>query len=130
MGILSQENPEIQGLKCVNRLDKQTSGVVFLGKNEKAANEFREAMQGDKVEKEYYARIQGDFREIREVTCRKWVYMKDYKRMLHDCEEEDKLNDEQRKTAKNAETKFVFENYDQESDTSVVRCYPKTGRTH
>lgn len=30
-----------KGLRCVNRLDKQTSGVIFLAKSEGSANEFR-----------------------------------------------------------------------------------------
>ena len=31
---------------------------------------------------------------------------------------------------KNAETEFEFLFYDEKSNTSVVKCYPKTGRTH
>ena len=38
-----------EGLKCVNRLDKQTSGVIFLAKNDKSANEFRKALAEDDV---------------------------------------------------------------------------------
>lgn len=56
--------------------------------------------------------------------------MRDFKVMLHDCEDESKLDEEMRKTAKDAETKFVLEFYDETSDMSVLRCYPKTGRTH
>lgn len=37
MGILENEM-NITGLKCVNRLDRQTSGVVFFAKNDFAAN--------------------------------------------------------------------------------------------
>lgn len=43
LGVLEHENC-LKGLKCVNRLDKQTSGVVFLAKNDKSANEFRESL--------------------------------------------------------------------------------------
>lgn len=32
--------------------------------------------------------------------------------------------------AKEAETLFKFKFYDKASDTSVVKCFPKTGRTH
>merc|ERR1712062_213891 len=31
---------------------------------------------------------------------------------------------------KEAETSFKFISYDDESDSSLVECYPKTGRTH
>lgn len=56
LGILEHEGKRT-GLNCTNRLDKQTSGVVFLAKNEKAANEFRLAMHGEEVSKEYFARV-------------------------------------------------------------------------
>ena len=56
LGILEHERG-YKGLRCVNRLDKQTSGVVFLSKDEKSADKFREALVGDQVNKEYYARV-------------------------------------------------------------------------
>jgi 23S rRNA-/tRNA-specific pseudouridylate synthase len=64
-------------------------------------------MGSDEVGKEYFARVKGDFRkcladESKEITVDKWVYVKDYKTMLHDCEDADKLTDEMRKTAKDA----------------------------
>lgn len=132
MGILENEHG-YKGLKCVHRLDKQTSGIVFFAKNENTANEFREAMTSDTVHKEYIARVKGDFRIAAkgdEITVKKWVFVEDYKKMLHGCEEESKLTIEQMKTAKEAETLFKFESYDEESDTSIVRCFPRTGRTH
>ena len=54
MGLLEEEHG-FKGLKCVHRLDKQTSGIVFFARNEKTANEFREAMTTDAVKKEYMA---------------------------------------------------------------------------
>jgi len=128
MGILEGEMG-FKGLKCVNRLDKQTSGVVFLARNEKTANDFREGLLSDAVEKEYFARVAGNFGE-EEKTVRKWIYMKEYKTMLHDCEEEANLTADMKKTAKDAETRFKLEKYCPESDTSIVKCFPKTGRTH
>ena len=81
------------------------------------------------MKKEYLARVQGNFGSEEKVV-KKWVYMRDYRIMLQDCEEEDKLDSEMRKTAKDAETLFRMERYDPESDTSLVRCFPRTGRTH
>ena len=132
MGLLEEEHG-FKGLKCVHRLDKQTSGIVFFARNEKTANEFREAMTTDAVKKEYLARVTGDFRIAAggaEAVVKKWVFVEDYKRMVHGCEDEEKLTVEQRKTAKEAETLFRFESYDQVSDTSIIRCFPRTGRTH
>jgi 23S rRNA pseudouridine955/2504/2580 synthase len=62
LGILENEH-KIKGLKTVHRLDKQTSGIVFFAKNDKLANEFREALTKDQVAKVYYARILGNFKE-------------------------------------------------------------------
>jgi tRNA pseudouridine synthase 8/2,5-diamino-6-(5-phospho-D-ribitylamino)-pyrimidin-4(3H)-one deaminase len=132
MGLLEEEHG-FKGLKCVHRLDKQTSGIVFFARNEKTANGFREAMTTDAVKKEYLARVAGDFRIAAggvEAVVKKWVFVADYKKMLHGCEDEEKLKEEQKKTAKEAETLFRFERYDQESDTSIIRCFPRTGRTH
>lgn len=92
-------------------------------------------MEGDTVHKQYLARVQGDFRkacneETKDVTVNKWVYMKDYKRLFHGFAEEKELTEDMRKTAKDAETRFEMLYYDEISDMSVVKCYPKTGRTH
>ena len=44
---------------------------------------------------------------------------------------EDKTNSyEEKNEPKYAETEFEFLFYDEKSNTSVVKCYPKTGRTH
>ena len=45
------------GLKTVHRLDRQTSGIVFLAKDQKSSNSFREAMLNNEVSKVYYARV-------------------------------------------------------------------------
>ena len=45
------------------------------------------------------------------------------------CEEKD-VKFEYRAKAKEADTKFKFKFYDEESDTSLIKCYPLTGRTH
>jgi tRNA pseudouridine synthase 8/2,5-diamino-6-(5-phospho-D-ribitylamino)-pyrimidin-4(3H)-one deaminase len=40
------------------------------------------------------------------------------------------LSEEEKKKAKEAKTEIKWMFYDKESDTSVLKCYPKTGRTH
>ncbi len=60
----------------------------------------------------------------------KWMFMIDFKKLVHGCENEDKLTEDMKKTAKPSETKIEFLSYDDKSDTSLVRCLPKTGRTH
>lgn len=47
-----------------------------------------------------------------------------------DCAKAEDVPFEFRPQAKHAETLFEFIFYDEESDTSVIKCFPKTGRTH
>jgi 23S rRNA-/tRNA-specific pseudouridylate synthase len=48
----------------VHRLDRQTSGVVFFAKTEKASNTFRKLMIDNKISKVYFARVRGDFSKV------------------------------------------------------------------
>src|SRR6266403_4899952 len=46
-------------VSVVNRLDRETSGIVLVAKNAKAAREFGLLMQSRQVRKEYYAIVWG-----------------------------------------------------------------------
>ncbi|TVY29625.1 Uncharacterized protein LHYA1_G001026 [Lachnellula hyalina] len=54
-------------LPC-NRLDRLTSGVMFIGKNPKAAEKLSMQIQKRTVRKEYIARVRGEFPD-KEVVC-------------------------------------------------------------
>src|SRR6195952_1576706 len=54
-------------LPC-NRLDRLTSGVMFIGKHAKAAEELSQQISGRTVRKEYVARVKGEFPEG-DVVC-------------------------------------------------------------
>ncbi|CDW71183.1 rna pseudouridylate synthase domain-containing protein 2-like [Stylonychia lemnae] len=93
----------LKGLKTVHRLDRQTSGIVFFAKNVKATNEFRTALDNDQVQKIYYARVLGNFKQTYgtdEVEVNKWVYTENFKLVLQNCADELDLTEETRKTAK------------------------------
>ena len=49
-----------KALPC-NRLDRLTSGVMFIGKNSKSAEKMSEKLRGRSVRKEYVARVKGRF---------------------------------------------------------------------
>lgn len=49
------------------------------------------------------------------------MYIENHKFARYACQDEDKLTEEQKKTAKHAETLFKFMFYDKASDTSVVK---------
>jgi 23S rRNA pseudouridine1911/1915/1917 synthase len=51
-------------IKTVHRLDRQTSGVVFFAKTEKASDTFRKLMIDNKISKVYFARVRGDFSKV------------------------------------------------------------------
>ena len=134
-------------LKTVHRLDRQTSGIVFFAKEQSVSNAFREALIKDEVRKVYYARVIGDFREackqnINEeeeksdqekkftVSCNLSVYCVSNVEAVWDCAKPDDVPFEHKPRAKHAETLFEFIHYDEASNHSVLKCFPKTGRTH
>ena len=43
----------------INRLDRETSGVVFVGKTDDTARELRQLWESRKVEKQYWAVVHG-----------------------------------------------------------------------
>ena len=58
---------------------------------------------------------------------------KDEKNVINEEGEKDVVNNEEydeKSEPKYAETEFEFLFYDEKSNSSVVKCYPKTGRTH
>ena len=146
-------------IKILHRLDKQTSGIVIFAKNTNSAELFRNKLHTDDVQKIYFARVKGDFsiilnkkeliNENGRIVCKKYLKPLDKAKGIHtdvdDKEVEEFLNKKNKKEEisnniedkdkevfepKYAETEFEFLFYDIISNTSVVKCYPKTGRTH
>ncbi|ELR08306.1 hypothetical protein VC83_08347 [Pseudogymnoascus destructans] len=58
--ILAASRPGWKPLPC-NRLDRLTSGVMFIGKHPRAAEELSTQISGRTVRKEYVARVAGKF---------------------------------------------------------------------
>jgi 23S rRNA-/tRNA-specific pseudouridylate synthase len=54
---IMEHEMEREGLLTVHRLDRQTSGIVFFAKNAKASDDFRVALNENKVSKVYFARV-------------------------------------------------------------------------
>ncbi|KAL8837514.1 MAG: hypothetical protein Q9170_002507 [Blastenia crenularia] len=136
-------------LPC-NRLDRLTSGVMFIGKHPKAAEKLTDQIMARTVKKEYVARVIGEFPEG-DITCDQPVMQispklglnrarasgKDartiFKRLAYYPPKaktdgtipkiEDHRSDKQRTRDSKMAWK-VKEGY------SIVRCLPLTGRTH
>ncbi|TAQ90971.1 hypothetical protein B7494_g696 [Chlorociboria aeruginascens] len=130
-------------LPC-NRLDRLTSGVMFIGKHPKAAEKLSLQISGRTVRKEYIARVKGKFSDG-EVVCDMPILQISPKLGLNRVRANGKPartvfkrlayypptpnNTPPKKTpeyAKLAESRpwLEMEGY------SIVRCLPVTGRTH
>lgn len=126
-------------LPC-NRLDRLTSGVMFVGKHAKAAEQLSQQISGRTVRKEYIARVKGEFPDG-EVVCDMPILQISPKLGLN------------RVRANGKAARTVFKklayyppshdlgepgNSENGSATpsipkkgySIVRCLPVTGRTH
>ena len=105
----------------VGRLDKNTSGIVVLGKNMPAAAHFAKERQSNRVQKSYIAIVCGEMSEdIGEITTP--LKRQEESIIIRTvCD----INDE---GAMIAHT--VWEKLYSGHGISLVRAYPKTGRTH
>lgn len=144
--ILKSGRPGFKPLPC-NRLDRLTSGVMFLGKHPKAAEAMSIKLRERTVQKEYVARVKGRFPDG-VVVCDQPIMSVSPKLGLNRV----------RATGKEAKTKFRRLAYYSPSDLaaaskrdtgdgdrpatpkpivanedegySIVHCLPLTGRTH
>ncbi|CAI2182434.1 20439_t:CDS:2 [Funneliformis geosporum] len=112
-----QKNFGFANLYTLNRIDRLTSGIMFLAINKKKAQEFEQLMQERKIRKEYLCRVIGEF-PTDDVTCDKPIITVSHKLGLNVVHP----------NGKPCETRFHRESYN--GRTSVVRCKPITGRTH
>ena len=136
-------------LPC-NRLDRLTSGIMFIGKHPKAADKLCTQIQDRTVQKEYVARVIGEFPED-DIVCNQPIMQispklglnrarasgKDartvFKRLAYyppltpkdsNAEESKDLRSDSEKAR---DSKMVWKS---KRGYSIVRCLPLTGRTH
>lgn len=136
-------------LPC-NRLDRLTSGVMFIGKNAKAAEKLSMQIQGRSVKKEYVARVIGEFPEG-DIICELPVMQISPKLGLNRARASGKeartvfkrlayyppakkfddgkgqQEDHRSEKEKIRDSKMVWK---RKEGHSIVRCRPVTGRTH
>lgn len=104
-----------------NRLDRLTSGLMFLAKNLKGINMFNNVLKSKTLKKTYIARVKGNFPSDSEIIVDKPIITISPKHGL---------NRVDTKNGKISTTVFKKIFYDKRTDTSVIFCYPLTGRTH
>lgn len=136
-------------LPC-HRLDRLTSGVMFIGKNTKAAEKLSKQIQGRTVKKEYIARVIGEFPEG-DVVCDQPIMQISPKLGLNRARASGKAArtvfrrlafypDAQANDGIINKPKDIVTERDKIRDSgmswkgkrgySIVRCLPLTGRTH
>ncbi|KAG0670052.1 hypothetical protein C6P45_002847 [Maudiozyma exigua] len=104
-----------------NRLDKLTSGLMFLAKTPKGADVIGDQLKAREVSKEYIARVVGEF-PTDKIVVEKPLRTYDPRVALN------KVCGIEEDGAKHAKT--VFNRISFDGQTSIVRCKPLTGRQH
>lgn len=131
-------------LPC-NRLDRLTSGVMFIAKHPKAAEELSLQISGRTVRKEYVARVKGEFPE-ETVVCNMPILQispklglnrvrangKSAKTVFHRLAYYPPTSDSAPKEPSTPEQEKLNEArpWTKKEGYSIVRCLPVTGRTH
>lgn len=114
-------------VSIVNRLDRETSGLVLVAKNSNSARRFGVMMQEQRITKEYLAIVQGwpewDVRSVDAPLVRQGLHMPSsiwLKRIVHPA-------------GASAQTDFQVERRITRATgdrVSLIRARPRTGRTH
>ncbi|KAF8161363.1 tRNA-pseudouridine synthase [Crassisporium funariophilum] len=107
--------------KCYpcNRLDRLTSGLMIIPLSADRARQLTEEFVAGTVRKEYIARVKGRF-PSEEFVCEEPLLTVDRQMGLNIVHPD----------GKPAKTVFNLIHYDENTDSSVVRCQPFTGRSH
>ncbi|KAI9869766.1 MAG: hypothetical protein M1830_005117 [Pleopsidium flavum] len=137
-------------LPC-NRLDRLTSGVMFIGKHPKAAEELGVQIRDRTVKKEYVARVKGEFPQG-EVICEQPILQISpklglnrvrangkeartiFRRLAYYPPARVEANDDEKLSeclrTEGERTRDATMSWKQKEGYSIVRCLPLTGRTH
>ncbi|KAI5811111.1 pseudouridine synthase [Peziza echinospora] len=116
--IMRSEREGFSPLPC-NRLDRLTSGLMFIAKTPSAADAMMTQLRTRTIKKTYLARVKGLF-PPHETLCTQPILAISPKLGLNRV----------RANGKSARTVFRRLRYNKEKDYSIVECLPLTGRTH
>jgi tRNA pseudouridine synthase 8/2,5-diamino-6-(5-phospho-D-ribitylamino)-pyrimidin-4(3H)-one deaminase len=122
LNILRYEH-NLMDVNPINRLDRLTSGVLILPRNHDLASRISEQLREHVVQKEYIAKVQGEFPE-NEVVVDKALSLQ------HGSDLGVYHSSIDTEAGRHTITKFQRMLYNKETNSSLVKCLPVTGRTH
>lgn len=102
----------------INRLDKDTTGVVLIAKGREVATIFSDLFSRNEVEKEYLAIVEGEANFDEKVISNHLAPVKGLKNIYGSV----------KSGGKRAQT--LMKRVSSSSGFSLITAYPKTGRTH
>lgn len=108
--------------RLVHRLDTQTSGVLLVSKSLESQMFYSKQFEERKVKKTYLALVHGDFSEYAETITVSKSLIKDPSK------KSDRMIESP--AGKAAVTRINFEEFFKKENLSLLKCIPKTGRTH
>ncbi|KAJ3019873.1 UNVERIFIED_CONTAM: hypothetical protein HDU68_010469 [Siphonaria sp. JEL0065] len=117
--ILQSKEYGYRNLFSVNRIDRLTSGILLVALTKEKASQLASELAERNVSKVYLCRVRGKFPEDK-VACLEPIHVVSNKLGVNIVSPE----------GRPCETHFTLLSYNPKSDTSVVQCEPKTGRTH
>ncbi|KAL7568452.1 hypothetical protein ACA910_012164 [Epithemia clementina (nom. ined.)] len=139
--IEAQEDLESRSLKPIHRTDRATSGLTLLSTSSMVAKIFHQSLSESSVEKLYLANVCGRFpsssEQLAQFTsddlCQ--IYWNDSASTIEvtapiftpDPMSGVRIISDQGKPSRSI---FKFLRYDSDEDSSIVACYPVTGRNH
>lgn len=106
---------------AVHRIDMETSGLLLASKHKDAERFLKNAFEIKTIRKSYLAWVEGALTECFTVEA-PLLKSNDYSQCKHKVTVDDR--------GKSAHTDFVPLEYHAGRDTTLVACYPTTGRTH
>lgn len=106
---------------AAHRIDKETSGLVLVGKNKTSEIELKQLFEDKKVYKEYMALVFGKIEKEMMIDAKLKVGLPTSKIKI-------KVHVDE--SGKDSLTYIIPLEYDEKTDTTLVRVIPKTGRQH
>ncbi|MFT7823449.1 MAG: RluA family pseudouridine synthase [Sulfurimonas sp.] len=106
---------------ATHRIDKETSGLLLASKHKKAESFLKNSFETRRIKKSYLAWVDGKLTKAFSITAPIKIN-NDYCLTKHKVF----IDDE----GKASHTDFIPLKYDEKLDTSLIACYPHTGRTH